>query len=127
MNPRLLSCSSSAASSKWPWRICRKTFQIPARISRLTKAMAYRNVPETVVPIQPVTLWSAELSFSTGSASDFTPSESRKASANTMLEWPSENQKPTDSGRLPSPISLRVVLSMAAMWSASKACRIPRV
>ena len=33
----------------------------------------------------------------------------------------------TDSGRLPSPTSLRVVLSIAAMWSASKACRMPSV
>lgn len=79
------------------------------------------------MPIQPVTLCSAEPSSSTGFASDFTPSESRKARAKTMLEWPSENQKPTDSGRLPSCISLRVVLSIAAMWSASKACRMPRV
>ena len=38
-----------------------------------------------------------------------------------------ENQNPTDSGRLFSDISLRVVLSIAAMWSASKACRIPSV
>ena len=45
----------------------------------------------------------------------------------TTLEWPSANQKPTDTGRLPSAISLRVVLSMAAMWSASKACRMPSV
>lgn len=44
-----------------------------------------------------------------------------------MLEWPSENQKPTDSGRCPSLISLRVVLSIAAMWSASNACRMPSV
>jgi hypothetical protein len=45
----------------------------------------------------------------------------------TPEEWPRENQNPTDSGRLPSDISLRVVLSIAAMWSASKACRMPRV
>ena len=44
-----------------------------------------------------------------------------------MVEWPSENQKPTETGRWPSAISLRVVLSMAAMWSASKACRMPSV
>ena len=48
-------------------------------------------------------------------------------SANTTLECPREKKKPTDSGRLPSLTSLRVVLSIAAMWSASKACRIPRV
>ena len=48
-------------------------------------------------------------------------------SANTTDECPSENQKPTDSGRLPSLISLRVVLSIAEMWSASKAWRRPSV
>ena len=36
-------------------------------------------------------------------------------------------KKPTPSGRLPSAISLRVVLSMAAMWSASTAWRNPSV
>src|SRR6202043_3995858 len=45
--------------------------------------------------------------------------------ANTTEEWPSENQKPTESGRLPSDMSLRVVLSMAEMWSASKPGRGP--
>ena len=45
----------------------------------------------------------------------------------TTDEWPSENQNPTETGRPPSASMLRVVLSMAAMWSASKACRMPRV
>ncbi len=44
-----------------------------------------------------------------------------------MLECPSEKKKPTASGRWPSVISLRVVLSIAAMWSASKAWRRPSV
>ena len=55
------------------------------------------------------------------------PKFSRTASANTTLEWPREKKNPVDSGRLPSPTSLRVVLSIAAMWSASNACRMPRV
>ena len=46
---------------------------------------------------------------------------------NTIVEWPSEKKKPTLSGRSPRAISLRVVLSMAAMWSASNACRSPSV
>ena len=45
----------------------------------------------------------------------------------TMVEWPRANQNPTDTGRRPSFISFRVVLSIADMWSASKAWRIPRV
>jgi hypothetical protein len=49
------------------------------------------------------------------------------ASEKTMVEWPSEKKKPTPSDRLPSWRNLRVVLSIAAMWSASKACRRPNV
>ena len=55
------------------------------------------------------------------------PKFSTRASTNTTLERPSEKKKPTDRGRLPSLTSLRVVLSMAAMWSASNACRMPSV
>ena len=43
------------------------------------------------------------------------------------VECPSEKKNPTPSGRWPSFMSLRVVLSIAAMWSASKAWRSPRV
>jgi hypothetical protein len=83
--------------------------------------------------MMPVIECSSEESFSTCPARVLTPTESRKASPNTMVECPRENQKPTDSGLrvLPvsalSAISLRVVLSTAAMWSASKACRSPNV
>ncbi len=49
------------------------------------------------------------------------------ASEKTIVEWPSEKKKPTPSERLPSWRSFRVVLSIAAMWSASKACRSPNV
>jgi hypothetical protein len=42
------------------------------------------------------------------------------------VEWPKEKKNPVPSGRLPSAISLRVVLSIQEMWSASKACRNPR-
>ena len=44
-----------------------------------------------------------------------------------MVEWPREKKNPTPSGRRPSCISLRVVLSIAAMWSASNAWRSPKV
>jgi hypothetical protein len=72
-------------------------------------------VPDTVAPIQPVTWCRLELSLFTGPSSARTPSEIRNASTNTIVECPSENQNPTLSGRLPSLISLRVVLSIAAM------------
>src|SRR5271169_2232475 len=41
------------------------------------------------------------------------PKFSSTASANTTLEWPREKKNPTESGRLPSLTSLRVVLSHA--------------
>ena len=87
----------------------------------------YRNVPDTVVPTIPVTLCSPELSFLTCSSKARMPKFSSSARTNTIVEWPREKKNPTDSGRLPSLTSLRVVLSIAAMWSASKACRMPRV
>ena len=48
------------------------------------------------------------------------------AARSTTVEWPSEKKNPTESGRLPSCISLRTTLSMAAMWSASTAWRSPK-
>ena len=44
----------------------------------------------------------------------------------TTVAWPNEKKNPLASGLLPSAISLRVVLSMQEMWSASKACLKPR-
>jgi hypothetical protein len=71
----------------------------------LIAAITYRNVPETPVPIQSVRLCSVEPEFFTWPPSTLEPSESRNASRNTTVEWPSENQKPTLSGRSPSAIS----------------------
>ena len=39
----------------------------------------------------------------------------------TTVEWPSEKNRPTVTGRFFSCISLRVTLSIAAIWSASTA------
>ena len=72
-------------------------------------------MPDTSVPIQPATWCRFELSLRTGPANDLIPIESKKASAKTIDEWPSENQNPTLRGRLPSDISFRVVLSIAEM------------
>ena len=68
-----------------------------------------------------------ELPFLTCSSRPRIPKFRSTARTKTTDEWPSEKKNPTLSGRLPSLISLRVVLSMAAMWSASKAWRIPSV
>ena len=56
-------------------------------------------------------------------AANASPAVSEK----TIVEWPSEKKNPVPSGRLPSCSSFRVVLSIAAMWSASNACRRPNV
>jgi hypothetical protein len=45
---------------------------------------------------------------------------------NTTLAWPSEKKNPTPMGRWPVCASLRVTLSMAAIWSASTAWRRPK-
>ena len=69
---------------------------------RLMTAMTYRNVPETVVPIRPVTWCSRGVVVldRVGQGLDARARAGRPARRRS-LEWPSENQKPTDSGRLP--------------------------
>ena len=90
--------------------------------------MTIRNVPETVGPISPVAWWSEELSLLDRPAQPLDPDrEHERRAAKTIVEWPREKKKPTLSGRWPSVISLRVVLSIAPMWSASKAWRRPSV
>ena len=96
-------------------------------MTTLIAAIRNRKIPETRVPMMLVVYCRCELEFLTCSSSARMPKFSSIASRNTTLEWPREKKKPTDSGRLPSLTSLRVVLSMAAMWSASNACRMPSV
>ena len=88
---------------------------IPHRIARFSAAITYRKPPDTPVPTRPVTLCSEDEASRTWPPSERMPTANRAASANTTVECPSENQKPTLSGRCPSAISLRVVLSIAEM------------
>ena len=88
-------------------------------------AMTSSSVPETPGPMTSVTRWSAEPSCTTEPLRPRTPIENRRASRKTIVECPSEKKKPTLRGRCPWAMSLRVVLSIALMWSASKACRSP--
>ena len=74
-----------------------------------------------------VVLCRPEPSFPTCESRARMPKFKKTASKNTTVEWPNEKKKPTPSGRFPSLTSFLVVLSIAAMWSASKAWRIPRV
>ena len=41
-----------------------------------------------------------------------------------MVDFPRAKKNPVPSGRFPSAMSLRVVLSIAEMWSASNAWRV---
>ena len=97
------------------------------RISRLRMPIRNRKEPDTTGPTRPVAVCRVELSFSTAPLSPRTPKLTATPSANTIVEWPSEKKNPTLRGRWPSFISLRVVLSIAPMWSASKACLSPSV
>ena len=67
------------------------------------------------MPIQVVTLCNWLALLRTWPFSALIPRANRKASENTIVEWPSEKKKPTLIGRFPSAISLRVVLSIAEM------------
>ena len=82
----------------------------------MTNPMTRRNVAETVVPMSPPNSWNAGMSLTTPALIAM-----RTDSATTIVEWPSEKKRPTPTGRWPSCISFRVVLSIAAMWSASTA------
>ena len=99
----------------------------PHRIIALSAAIRYRKAPDTPVPTSPVAVCSEDPALRTWPFSDRRPTANRSASTNTIVECPSEKNSPTLSGRLPSAISLRVVLSIAEMWSASNAWRMPSV
>ena len=72
--------------------------------------MMRRNVAETAVPMRPPISWRVGMSLTIEAEMAITTD-----SSTTIVEWPSEKKSPTPTGRCPSCISLRVVLSMAAM------------
>ncbi len=79
--------------------------------------MANRNNAETPVPMTLPTASNRSRDPASAVAVPATPAAARI----TTVEWPIAKNKPTPTGRLPSCISLRVTLSIAAMWSASTA------
>ena len=90
--------------------------------------MTSRNGPGDGRPDQPGRLVQRRAVVVDRAAEPLDPDrEQRARAAKTIVECPSEKKKPTLSGRWPSVISLRVVLSIAPMWSASKAWRMPSV
>ncbi len=80
--------------------------------------MTNRNEPETSGPMSPVALCRAEELLCTAPLRPRTPATTRTPSAKTIVEWPSEKKNPTLSGRWPSLMSFRVVLSIAPMCRA---------
>ena len=69
-----------------------------------------RNVAETVVPTRLPISWNVGMSL-------ISPAEiaMRTVRPTTIDECPSEKKRPTPTGRWPSCMSFRVVLSIAAM------------
>jgi hypothetical protein len=127
MSPRACSCASSSASSYLPPRRLRARRTIPASTIRLSAAISHRKLADTAVPATPPTMANPEAGRTTVLNAAFAAKVMPTPASNTTLEWPSAKKKPLPSGRRPVAISLRVVLSMAAMWSASKAWRHPSV
>jgi len=74
-------------------------------------------VPDTEVPRIPPTFLKLSMFLLTNWAAN----PRAIAIENTMVECPSEKKKPTPIGFWPCCRSFRVVLSIAAMWSASNA------
>jgi hypothetical protein len=98
---------------------------MPTAAVRFIRPISTRKVPATTVPISPSVWATWEFSSWTTPATDRTPATSSRLAAKTTEECPRENQNPALTDDLPSPTSLRVVLSIDAMWSASNACRTP--
>ena len=72
-------------------------------------------MPETRVPTTPPKLSIVELGALTWPMIARSAKVRQTPRIKTMVQWPSENQNPTDRGRLPYAISFRVVLSIAEM------------
>ncbi len=105
----------------------RKTLTMPARTTRLSAAIRYRNVAASEVPMTPPSVSYPEFGSTMAPKTARAAMASPAPAAMMMEECPRAKKNPVPSGRWPSAISLRVVLSIAEMWSASKACRAPSV
>jgi hypothetical protein len=74
-------------------------------------ASTSRKAADTAVPSVPPSSRNASKRSRSANAVSATPS----VAATTIVEWPSEKNRPTVTGRRPSCISLRVATSIAAM------------
>ncbi len=103
--------SSSCSATGSPRRARRKLRHTPRRMTRLMAAMASRKNAEAPVPMMlPIDLKCSKRPCSANAVAAITATTRM-----TTSEWPSEKNRPTETGRLPSCISLRTTLSMAAM------------
>ena len=105
----------------------RKTRTIPTSTTRFSAAIIHRNVADSTVPATPPAVSKPELGVTTALNTAFAAIVIPTPTTMITLECPSAKKNPVPSGRPPSAISLRVELSIAAMWSASKAWRNPSV
>ena len=131
-NPRAASWRSSSASSYSPRRIAAKIRTIPARITRFSNPIRNKNEADTIVPARPPNRCRPVPVPVTAGRTVFSATMMAAPIATTTVQWPREKKNPHPNGRgapVPcrSPMILRVVLSIAEMWSASNACRRPRV
>ena len=74
----------------------------------------YRKRPNAPVDTMPRSARALEPLW-VRSVTNFAPAAMPTASSTTIVECPRANQKPTETGRLSSAMSFRVVLSIAAM------------
>ncbi len=110
----------------------RNTRAIPARMTRFSSPISSRNEAETTVPANPPNRSSGDPASDTAAKTVFSATTMATPIATTTVEWPREKKNPNPNGRgcdVPcrSPSTFRVELSIAEMWSASNACRRPRV
>ena len=128
ISPRLLSCASSSASSYLPLTHLPEDLDDPdqdddvQRGDQVQEEARDRRADDVGDVVQP----GAAVLHLVVQRADAEVQQHRHARTRS---WSGRGRRRTRrySGRLPSLTSLRVVLSIAAMWSASNACRMPRV
>ncbi len=88
---------------------------MPASTIRFSAAIRYRNPADASVPMVPPMVSNAERGSTRAPKTARAATVIPAATATTIVEWPREKKNPVPSGRFPSDISLRVVLSMQEM------------
>ena len=113
--------SRSSGSYGLPSLTWRKARHTPRRMTMFIAAIRNRNRAEAEVETMPPIPLQASKRVCSAAAVAATAA----ATSRTTVECPMAKKKPTETGRPPSCISLRVTLSIAAIWSASTAWRRP--